>query len=167
MMEVYVTAEGEARHGVFYFDATFKVGDTADFRINRKPARVTWRDLNTLVIEPGDARRIVAIDRGDDLISFACTDADGTAPHVFGPMDLGRQRARREEDPSWMKRPKRPPRHSAKSSMLQARSLWPTGSTIRKLKRAPDDHPLFEVAQTVFEAALFVRAPYEWDEEEE
>jgi hypothetical protein len=34
-------------------------------------------------------------------------------------------------------------------------------------KRAPDDHPLFEVAQTVFEAALFVRAPYEWDEEEE
>lgn len=33
---------------------TFKVGATADCRINGKPERLTWRDEDTLVIEPGD-----------------------------------------------------------------------------------------------------------------
>jgi hypothetical protein len=28
---------------------TFKIGDTADCRINRKPARLTWQDAKTLV----------------------------------------------------------------------------------------------------------------------
>jgi hypothetical protein len=31
---------------------TFKVGDTTDCRINGVPQRLTWRDKNTLVIEP-------------------------------------------------------------------------------------------------------------------
>lgn len=63
---------------------TFKVGDTADCRINKKPARVTWRDKHTLVIEPDDARRIVDLRSSGDLLYFACTDADGTAPHIYG-----------------------------------------------------------------------------------
>jgi hypothetical protein len=31
---------------------TFKIGDTADCQINKAPARLTWRDAKTLVIEP-------------------------------------------------------------------------------------------------------------------
>ena len=31
---------------------TFKVGDTIDCRINDALQRLTWRDQNTLVIEP-------------------------------------------------------------------------------------------------------------------
>jgi hypothetical protein len=61
---------------------TFKVGDTVKCTINGKPARVTWRDQETLVIEPGDARRIVDVHRDSGLIYFACTDADGTAPYI-------------------------------------------------------------------------------------
>jgi hypothetical protein len=40
------------------------VGDTADVRINGEPARVTWRDEETLVIEPDDARSILRIMTG-------------------------------------------------------------------------------------------------------
>ena len=32
-----------------------RIGDTIDVSINKKPARVTWRDAETLVIEPDDA----------------------------------------------------------------------------------------------------------------
>lgn len=62
---------------------TFKIGDTADCNINRKPARLTWRDQNTLVIEPGDARKIVRVVPVGDLISFTCADADGTEPVII------------------------------------------------------------------------------------
>jgi hypothetical protein len=57
---------------------TFKVGDTAECRINREPARVTWRDKDTLVIEPDDAQRIVFARRSwnGDSIDFVCTHAD-------------------------------------------------------------------------------------------
>jgi hypothetical protein len=34
---------------------TFKVGDTADCRINKQAARLTWRNAKTLVIERHDA----------------------------------------------------------------------------------------------------------------
>lgn len=37
----------------------FKIGDTVDCRINLRPARVTWRDADTLVIEPADPRAII------------------------------------------------------------------------------------------------------------
>jgi hypothetical protein len=43
---------------------TFKVGDTADCRINKQPAHITWRDPNTLVIEPGDNRPPSVLSRG-------------------------------------------------------------------------------------------------------
>ena len=47
----------------------FKIGDTVDCRINREPARVTWRDAGHLIIEPDDARAILAVEREADLIS--------------------------------------------------------------------------------------------------
>jgi len=62
---------------MFHIDlpASFKIGDTADCRINRKPARVTWRDKDTLVIEPDDARAIFHTQIDGDLRAFACGDA--------------------------------------------------------------------------------------------
>jgi hypothetical protein len=54
---------------------TFKVGDTANCRINQEPARLTWRDAKTLVIEPNDARAIITTDYEGDLIHFTCGDA--------------------------------------------------------------------------------------------
>ena len=54
------------------FPLGFKVGDTVDCRINREPARVTWRDTDHLVIEPNDARVIMAVDKEDNLITFVC-----------------------------------------------------------------------------------------------
>ena len=66
---------------------TFKVGDTAPCRINQKPAQITWRDKDTLVIEPGDARRIVHYQQSGDLQDFACADADGTTPIISYPVD--------------------------------------------------------------------------------
>ena len=38
--------------------ATFKIGDTAECKINGKPERLTWRDAETLVIEPDDVHTI-------------------------------------------------------------------------------------------------------------
>jgi hypothetical protein len=61
----------------------FAIGETRDCRINDEPARITWRDKDTLVIEPGDARRIVSTQQDGKLISFFCTDADGTAPTII------------------------------------------------------------------------------------
>jgi hypothetical protein len=52
----------------------FQVGQTADVRINAEPARVTWRDRETLVIEPDDPRRILSVDRAGDLLRFVCAD---------------------------------------------------------------------------------------------
>ena len=58
----------------------FKVGDTADCRINKKPARVTWRDANHF--EPDDVRVIMAVDKEGELIQFFCSDA-GTTAHDY------------------------------------------------------------------------------------
>jgi hypothetical protein len=54
------------------------IGDTAEVTINAKPARVTWRDPETLVIEPDDARHIVRVLEEPDLRTFICSDADGS-----------------------------------------------------------------------------------------
>jgi hypothetical protein len=58
---------------------TVRVGDTTDCKINGEPRKVTWRDTETLVIEPGDVRRIVSVmvNQGSDLRSFVCSDANG------------------------------------------------------------------------------------------
>jgi hypothetical protein len=66
----------------------FKVGDTCNCSINFAPKRVTWRDPNTLVIEPDDARRIVQIARDSELINFIRADADGEAPEIVTPLDM-------------------------------------------------------------------------------
>jgi hypothetical protein len=68
--------------------ADFKIGETRDCRINRQPARLTWRDKDHLVIEPGDVRQIVHIARDGGLICFACGDADGTLPHITTEADF-------------------------------------------------------------------------------
>lgn len=65
----------------------FRIGETRPCRINYRLARVTWRDAGTLVIEPGDARRIVMIRREPDQIAFLRTDADGRAPFVITAED--------------------------------------------------------------------------------
>ena len=56
---------------------TFKVGDTADVRINGETKQLTWRDTRTLVIEPNDHRAIHLIESSVDteLRTFFCTDA--------------------------------------------------------------------------------------------
>jgi hypothetical protein len=53
----------------------FKIGDTVDCRINLRPARVTWRDADTLVIEPADPRAIITWSMEGDLIHFTCGDS--------------------------------------------------------------------------------------------
>jgi hypothetical protein len=65
---------------------SFRVGDTADCRINQEPARLTWRDPNTLVIEPNDVRRIVRITWDGQLYQFICAESDGSADFtIFMP----------------------------------------------------------------------------------
>jgi hypothetical protein len=54
---------------------TFRIGDTAECRINAKPQRVTWTDKDTLVIEPDDARKIIHTISYDGGIDFTCGDA--------------------------------------------------------------------------------------------
>lgn len=60
---------------------TLKIGNTVACRINKQPARITWRDTDTLVIEPDDVRAILAYQIQIDCIRFACGDrgvsADG------------------------------------------------------------------------------------------
>jgi len=51
---------------------TFKVGDTIGCRINGEPARITWRDDDTLVIEPGDARCILRTRSEGNKRVFIC-----------------------------------------------------------------------------------------------
>jgi hypothetical protein len=59
------------------------VGDTADCRINKVPARLTWRDAKTLVIEPNDARIIITTYYEGDLVHFMCGDAGGGGGEVI------------------------------------------------------------------------------------
>jgi hypothetical protein len=54
-----------------------KIGDTMECRINDEPRRLTWRDAETLVIEPGDPRTIIQRTTNGELIHFACTDPGG------------------------------------------------------------------------------------------
>jgi hypothetical protein len=76
----------------------FTVGQTADCRINGKPQRLTWRDEDTLVIEPGDARKILTAHRSRELIHFACGDAglDKADYGCDGPVVYEKPPARRE-----------------------------------------------------------------------
>jgi hypothetical protein len=64
---------------MMHMPCDFKVGETQDCWINGKPARLTWRDANHLVIEPDDVGPIVAISKAGDLIAFTCGDAGTTS----------------------------------------------------------------------------------------
>jgi hypothetical protein len=58
---------------VIYFPTTFKIGDTADRNnINGEPARVTYEDKDTLVIEPGAADI-----RENDKVVEVCRNSAG------------------------------------------------------------------------------------------
>jgi hypothetical protein len=63
---------------IIHLPANVHIGDTASVRINREPARVTWRDAQTLVIEPNDARRINVFLEKSDMNTLICSDADET-----------------------------------------------------------------------------------------
>jgi hypothetical protein len=65
---------------------TVGIGDTVACKINGAARKVTWRNAETLVIEPDDVRRIVMIDQAGDLRSFVCSDADGRSDFtIIGP----------------------------------------------------------------------------------
>ncbi len=63
---------------IVHMPKTFRIGDTAGVLINAKPARITWRDANTLVIEPDDARTIVAREEDNEMACFMCGNAGET-----------------------------------------------------------------------------------------
>jgi hypothetical protein len=60
---------------MIHMPTTFKVGDTDDCRINGESKRLTWRDKDTLVIEPDDARQILLSALDGELRCFMCGDA--------------------------------------------------------------------------------------------
>jgi hypothetical protein len=55
-----------------------KIGDTVDCNINGDPAKLTWRDKDTLVIEPDEAHPIITEYVEGDLRSFTCGNAGET-----------------------------------------------------------------------------------------
>jgi len=72
---------------VMHMAENFKIGDSADCRINGEPTRLTWCDKNTLVIGENDARTIVTTHIENGLRCFICGDADDTqygVEHVPG-----------------------------------------------------------------------------------
>ncbi len=60
---------------VMWMPATYKIGDTAEVKINDEPQKLTWRDAQTLAIEPDDARTIVDRHIDGDLMCFTSSDA--------------------------------------------------------------------------------------------
>jgi hypothetical protein len=64
---------------LMHLPASVQIGDTVDVRINSEPARVTWRDAQTLVIEPNDVRRVVRMREEPGMTTFICADADGSS----------------------------------------------------------------------------------------
>ena len=61
---------------IMHMPESFKIGDTADCRINGEPTQLTWRSPDTLVIGNTDARHIVKTHVEDGLRCFICGDAD-------------------------------------------------------------------------------------------
>ena len=64
---------------VIHMPKSFRVGDTKDCRINGEPKQVTWRDEDTLVIDPDDARAIVSRFTEGDSTCFMCGDPGESA----------------------------------------------------------------------------------------
>jgi hypothetical protein len=86
----------------------FKLGDSADVRINGESARVTWSDIHTLTIEPDDRRRILKRDEGPDgLTQFLCSDdeRDMTVTERGGFLTIDKPRTNPPFNPT-LKNPK-------------------------------------------------------------
>ena len=64
---------------IIHMPLDFKVGDSADCRINGEPKRVTYRDANTLVIGKNDARAIITTEVDGALRAFFCGHAGKSA----------------------------------------------------------------------------------------
>lgn len=59
---------------------TAEIGQTYDVKINGQREGLTWRDPDTLVIEPGGIRRIIHVHAtGTGLMNFRCAEAEGWA----------------------------------------------------------------------------------------
>jgi hypothetical protein len=56
----------------------FAIGETRVCKINGEPSQITWRGEETLVIEPGDARKIACVFVVGGLRTFICGDAYGS-----------------------------------------------------------------------------------------
>jgi hypothetical protein len=65
----------------------FKIGETRDCRINDEPARVTWRNQHTLVIEPDDVRQILHTETDGKLRCFMCGDAGAKKASLYRSPD--------------------------------------------------------------------------------
>lgn len=66
----------------------FQVGDRATVRINGESATLLWRDRDTLVINDTEVHRILMQQQGVDgvgrqIVTFTCSDADGTGGVVI------------------------------------------------------------------------------------
>ena len=66
---------------IIHLPKSFKIGDTVDCRINREPARVTWRDKDILVIGDNDVRKIITSNDEGGLLCFICGDADNATKY--------------------------------------------------------------------------------------
>jgi hypothetical protein len=68
---------------MMHMPENFKIGDSADCNINGEPARLTWRDKDTLVIGEDDARAILTTLVENGLRYFFCSDR-GVPAHQHG-----------------------------------------------------------------------------------
>jgi hypothetical protein len=67
-------------------------GDTVDVTINGKPAKLTWQDARTLVINGHDRRTMIDQDmivdgKGQRCHSFICGDGTETIIKALDPTD--------------------------------------------------------------------------------
>jgi hypothetical protein len=94
---------------------TFQIGDTVDCRIDtfrslwrptNKPENLTWKDANTLVIEPDEAVAILHTRIDGDQRVFVCAESTSTEGYI---VSVRRLYERRETPVSEMYVPKRFP----------------------------------------------------------
>lgn len=65
-----------------YMSAKFKVGDRELATVNKQPTTVFWRDVDTLVLDGTDVRRVLHTRLGGGLRSFIYTEQDGTPDSI-------------------------------------------------------------------------------------
>ena len=65
-----------------YMSGKFKVGQTELATVNKQPTTVFWRDVNTLVLNGTDVRRVLHTRISGALRSFIYTEQDGTPDSI-------------------------------------------------------------------------------------